>query len=366
MRIAIIATDIPDYSIEFAEMVAREQLVYLICPEDFVATNWLEKNNNLKIYKYSRRRHRDPRSIIWVITIARLIKRLNVDIVHVLSEGQVWLNLLPLILPRVPIITTVHDIALHPGDKDSGRIPRISINRFIRRSSAIIVHGDTLKAIAHKTFGISFDRIFALPHLPLLRYVKIATDHHFEKPKDGKFRILFFGRIYEYKGLRYLIDAAASIKEQIPNASFIIAGRGDDLAPYYARMRDRGWFDMRNHFVPDLEASRLFAEADLIVLPYTEASESGVLAMAIGFAIPVVATSVGEMAVTVKENDLGEIVPPADPVALADAIAKLSKNDHRRAQISAHCNMLTRDKWSRQCMTQKVFGIYKSVVHQSR
>lgn len=366
MRIAIIATDIPDYSIEFVEMVAREHSVFFMCPEDFIANEPIQENNNLKIYKYARTRHRDPRSILWVIRIGWLIKRSNVDIVHVLSEGQVWLNLLSLILPGVPILTTVHDIMLHPGDKDSGRVPRTFIDLFIHRSAAIIVHGDTLKALAEKTFGISSDRIFALPHLPLLRYSKIAADHQFRKPEDGKFRILFFGRIYDYKGLQFLIDAATSIKEQVPNASFIIAGRGDDLAPYYARMKDQRWFDMRNRFVPKLEASRLFAETDLIVLPYTEASESGVLAIAIGCAIPIVATNVGEMAVTVRENALGEIVPPADPAALAAAIVKLFKNDHMRAEISENCNVVTRERWSRQHLGERIFKIYESVVNQSR
>jgi glycosyltransferase involved in cell wall biosynthesis len=362
MRIAIIATDIPDYSIEFAEMVALRQPIYLFCPEDFVASDWIEENKNITVCRYVRRRHRDPRNLIWVFRLAYLIKRSKVDIVHVLSEKQVWLNLLGMMLPGVPLVTTVHDVTLHPGDQESGRVPRFFVDRFIRRSAAIIVHGDTLRDLAHKIFDIGLDQIFIIPHLPLLRYIKIATENCFQKPKDGKFRILFFGRIYSYKGLRFLIDAAPSIKEQIPNASFIVAGRGDDLTPYLARIQNRTWFDIRNRFVPPLEASRLFAEADLVVLPYTEASESGVLSIAVAFATPVVATNVGEMGVTVKQNGLGEIVPPADPDALAAAIIKLYKSHHMRSAVSKNCDKTIQGKWSRRILGEKVMGIYEGVM----
>ena len=99
-------------------------------------------------------------------------------------------------------------------------------------------------------------------------------------------------------------------------------------------------FDIRGRFIPNKEVALLFNEADLLVLPYIEASQSGVLMMATPFGLPVVATDVGEIAAVVRSLKLGLVVPPCDHRALADAIAEIAtqadlKQEFRRNAISA-------------------------------
>ena len=165
----------------------------------------------------------------FVQKLARDIRKSRPDIVHILTESNIWMNLLLLLVGTRPVLTTVHDVQFHPGDESSRRIPRTLINMLIQRSDAIIVHGDDMRNAAQDDLGVPSEKCFVFPHLPLDRPHRVASRYGYSKPHDGIFRVLFFGRMYKYKGLRYLIEAAPLVKEKIPNARFVIAGSGVDL-----------------------------------------------------------------------------------------------------------------------------------------
>ena len=67
--------------------------------------------------------------------------------------------------------------------------------------------------------------------------------------------------------------------------------------------------------------------ADAVVLPYLEATQSGVAQIALGFEKPVIATSVGGMAETIADGQTGLIVPPGDNAALSAAILRYFQED---------------------------------------
>jgi glycosyltransferase involved in cell wall biosynthesis len=81
--------------------------------------------------------------------------------------------------------------------------------------------------------------------------------------------------------------------------------------------------------------AQLFLDADAVALPYVEASQSGVLNVAAAFRKPVVVTDVGELRATVEPNGLGLVVPPRDPQALADALARLAAEPRLAAELGA-------------------------------
>jgi glycosyltransferase involved in cell wall biosynthesis len=140
-----------------------------------------------------------------------------------------------------------------------------------------------------------------------------------------------FGRIYAYKGLQTLVRAEAALGARVPGLEIVIAGRGDDPLQLRPLMGDPGRYDIRHGFVEDMEVARLFLSADAVVLPYDEASQSGVLHLAAAFGKPVIVTDVGELRATVDAVGMGLVVPPRAPDALADAIAALADSPDRRA-----------------------------------
>ncbi len=125
--------------------------------------------------------------------------------------------------------------------------------------------------------------------------------------------VLLFGRIFAYKGLEQLVRTEAVLGDRIPGLRITIAGRGDDPSSMRELMGDPARYDVRHRFIEDAEVAQLFLDADVVALPYTEASQSGVLNVAATFGKPIVATDVGELRRTVEGNGMGLVVPPGDP-----------------------------------------------------
>src|SRR5262249_369078 len=338
MRVALVGSASFDYCIEFAETISLSCDVLFLCDEKHLSMRQ-HVNYKFTIVPLRWPRHRDFRNLGFLCKVLTIIRRWRPDIVHFLGENNVWLNLALPLLKGTPIVTTVHDVEFHPGDTESQRIPRFLINSFIRQSDFIVVHGENLRATAQEKFPVDRANLRVFPHIPLSYYRRLTNHREMSNPKPEYYKILFFGRIFKYKGLQYLIDAAPSILEKVPHARFIVAGTGDEEMLAELKKLPPETFDIRCRFIPNEEVALLFNEADLLVLPYIEASQSGVLMMATPFGLPVVATDVGDMAAVVRDHNLGLVVPACDHRALADAIAEIAiradlKQEFRRNAIS--------------------------------
>lgn len=141
-------------------------------------------------------------------------------------------------------------------------------------------------------------------------------------PAEGAV-LLFFGFVRRYKGLDVLIEAMPRILARRP-VTLIVAGEFyEPVEPLRARIATLGIADrvrILDRYVPDEEVGDLVAAADLTVLPYRSATQSGVVQVAYAGGCPVVSTAVGGLPEVVFEGRTGHLVPPEDPEALAGAI----------------------------------------------
>ena len=110
-----------------------------------------------------------------------------------------------------------------------------------------------------------------------------------------------------------------SVWERIPDATLTIAGEGA-LEEHPALADPR--VEVRNHYIPDSAVPALFAAVTCCVLPYREASQSGVGSRAKSHGRAIVATAVGGLPELVGPES-GRIVPAGDPSALADAVVEV-------------------------------------------
>ena len=135
--------------------------------------------------------------------------------------------------------------------------------------------------------------------------------------------VLFFGNVRPYKGVRDLVDAFPKVQAST-SAVLVVAGTFfEPIAGYRGRIEELGLADsvrLFDEYVPNEEVAPLFALADLVVLPYRSASQSGVIPLAATFRKPVVATKVGALPDALAGSGL--LVPPEDPDALEAAIVQ--------------------------------------------
>lgn len=136
--------------------------------------------------------------------------------------------------------------------------------------------------------------------------------------------LLFFGYVRKYKGLDVLIKAMPALLREDPKIRLLIVGEFYDKPEIYTRLIDeldvQSYVHVINQYVPNEEVGRYYAAADLVVLPYRSATQSGILTIAYDYERPVLVTNVGGLAEYVDDGQTGFIVEPESPEALVAGI----------------------------------------------
>lgn len=138
--------------------------------------------------------------------------------------------------------------------------------------------------------------------------------------------LLFFGFVREYKGLKHLLAALPEVRARIPAVQLWVVGDFAGDKPAYLEMIERlaigDLVRLVDGYIPDQDIEQYFAAADLVVLPYESATQSGIVQIAYGFEKAVVVTGVGGLPDVVKDGQTGLVVEPRNPAAIAAAIVR--------------------------------------------
>ncbi|MBO5710164.1 MAG: glycosyltransferase [Rikenellaceae bacterium] len=148
----------------------------------------------------------------------------------------------------------------------------------------------------------------------------------------NKKTLLFFGLIREYKGLDILIDAFDKLSDG-EQYQLLIAGEPYGSFEPYAQKIQSCQFAQNIHcftnYIDDSEVPLYFSAADVCVLPYRSATQSGIASVAYHFEVPMITTDVGGLRETVADTGTGIVVEKADPQIVADGIKKFfTEYDH--------------------------------------
>jgi glycosyltransferase involved in cell wall biosynthesis len=361
MRIVLIAPYIEDYSLTFANAVASAADVLLIAPKRFFKDRPIPQGPRIQVLQADWPRQRSLRNVFFLMWLFEAIRRYRPDLVHCLSEKTIWLNLLAPFLRGLPIVTTVHDVQYHPGDVHIGSVPQWCTRLFIWQSDALIVHGHRLRQLAIEHLGVEESSIHVIPHVAMPFYRDLASRDGLRPGRGGAPMVLVFGRIRRYKGIDVLISAAQRIAMELPGVRFVIAGEPDrESKPLLAKAAS--FCEVRARYVPVAEAAQLFLDAKVLVLPYMEASQSGVLAVASTFGLPVVATDVGELGATVAESAIGLVVPASNPESLAGAILTLLRDEVLWTSLSENARTLAESECGSAAVGAKAAAVYDQVL----
>jgi glycosyltransferase involved in cell wall biosynthesis len=356
MKLALASFDFGEYCLRLAAALAAQNArVLLLLPAEQLPVG-MTVPSDVDFHAFHKPRLRQaPLQLLTITELVRRIKAFNPDVMHV-QQGHLWFNLALPFLMRYPLVITAHDAMPHPGDQGARNTPQMITDFGFRRADRLIVHGQAIKQLLIASHHIRSEIVHVIPH------VVLGNDHIGRETAEREGQILFFGRIWGYKGLEYLIRAEPLITSRVPGARIVIAGQGESFDRYRRLLKNPENFLILNEYISEERQSELFRQSSLVVLPYVEASQSGVIPVAYTFAKPVVATTVGALPEMVEDGRTGYLVPPRNPEALAVAIVRLLKDRQLRRRMGENGKGKIDSECSPEVVARQTLGVYRDAI----
>jgi D-inositol-3-phosphate glycosyltransferase len=276
---------------------------------------------------------------LWKLTVyyARLMRyaaRSKPRILHILWNNKIELFDRTLLMAYYKlcgkkIAFTAHNVNQARRDAKDSLLNRVTLKIQYRLCDHIFVHTNKMKDELCQDFGVPEKAVTVIRHpindaFPDTDLTPSQAKRQLGLQENEK-AVLFFGRIRPYKGIEHLLAAFQLLVANHSNYRLIIAGEPKKGSEEYRRQIEQtvkteftpGQIIMKIQFIPDEEMEVYLKAADVLVLPYKEIFQSGVLFLAYSFGLPVVATDVGSFREEIIEGKTGFICMPGDPSDLA-------------------------------------------------
>lgn len=177
-------------------------------------------------------------------------------------------------------------------------------------------------------------------------------------PRDSR-TLLFFGLIREYKGLDVLINAFGLLADK--RYHLVIAGEPYGPFDKYRQLIDecpsRDRIHLFPEYIPDAEVRKYFCAADVAVLPYRTATQSGISAIADNFELPMIVTDAGGLRQTIGERGTGIVCTECSPRCVASAVEEFFADSGLRERLVDNIRRENdRLSWSRFAADLKEFA----------
>jgi glycosyltransferase involved in cell wall biosynthesis len=242
-------------------------------------------------------------------TVIKMINNVNPDAI-LFYNAHVWNHMITLRLKnKYQTYHVIHDVIPHKGDKQE-KILYIYNWATGKIADHIVVHS--------KQFIEEFSNIFKCSE-EKVKYTELWRKYEDYSPLKHTGRCLFFGRINYYKGIDYLLETV----KKCPDIQFDVVGKVDhdeNLEKIVNQLKEFPNVNVDNNYVDGNKMRNYFKNADLVVLPYRTATQSGVVMDAYSFSRPVVAFNVGALNEQVKHGMSGYLVEESDIDKFANSL----------------------------------------------
>jgi glycosyltransferase involved in cell wall biosynthesis len=298
---------------------------------------------------------------VYYVRLIRFVAHSNSKILHILwnnkfeSFDRTFLMLYYKLCGK-KISLTAHNVNQAKRDSKDSLLNRLTLRTQYRLSDHIFVHTRRMKTELCQDFGVAEKAVTVIRHpindaFPDTDLTPIGAKKLLGLRNDER-TILFLGRLRPYKGIEHLLAAFQQILAGQLDYRLVVAGapnKGDEgyldeLRRLANRDLSQGKVLLRAEFIPDNEMEVYLKAADVLVLPYKDIFQSGVLFLAYSFGLPVVATDVGSFREEIIEGKTGFICKPDDPAHLAATLMKFFSSDlykdlhTRRGEIMEYAN----------------------------
>jgi glycosyltransferase involved in cell wall biosynthesis len=279
----------------------------------------------------------------------------SADLVHYqwLTVPELDAVLLP---PARPRVFTLH----YPLPR--GRAALAGQRALLRRMDAVVVHSREGAARVRDELGLRDDSVQTIHHGAFDYLTRLAEERPLPPElADSEGRvILFFGLLRPYKGIDVLLRAFASVEDAelwivgMPRMPLEPLRKLAGEAPGPVRFVPR--------FITDPEIPAYFRRADLVVLPYREIEQSGVLYTALAFAKPLVLSAVGGFTELAEDHGAARLVPPENPEALAGALTELIHDSDTRERLASAAGAAAAGPYSWDEVAARTVDLYTALL----
>jgi len=304
-------------------------------------SEWFDKTAALGLPLHAVTTYRDRKSALaaslflplraW--QLHRYLRANRIDVVLSVMRGPWTTPMLPALgAAGATFISMVHDAVPHEGEL--APFAARALRYELKRSANVVVLSAHAREQLMASAAMPRTRIHTAAHgvfTPLLAEGEGRPTDPW--PAERPFHVLFAGRIEPYKDVAMLAEAVRMARQSRP-MRLTIAGNGplDLPADLRAAFPD---LQIDNRWLSDEALEAHVNAADVVVLPYREASQSGLPAIAYPAGVPVIATPVGGLSEQVRHGETGLIADKTDAASLADAITRLAGDPALYARCAA-------------------------------
>lgn len=208
----------------------------------------------------------------------------------------------------VKVFYVAHDAVPHPGDY-AVLWQRVTQDLLISRADGVVALSSIVAERIAERIPVSRGKLSVIPLETAYptRSTRLAL-----QPDDGPVRLLFYGRLLPYKGLDLLVKSLEPLRNR-PGWQLTIAGSGPLEA--VVRRDFTGWpqVDLELGWISDERTAEIFSTHHLLLCPYSEASQSGVIAQALSWAMPSLVMPTGALPEQIAYGMAGLVAEARDP-----------------------------------------------------
>jgi glycosyltransferase involved in cell wall biosynthesis len=250
-------------------------------------------------------------------------------------------------------VLTAHDVL--PREPGPGQVA--ALIRAYRSAAAVVVHSEHGRARLVREAGVLRERIHVIPHGAFTHLLEVPDPAPLPAELAAVERpvVLLFGLMRPYKGIEVALEAWRGIDDA---ELWVVGMPRMDTAPLKAAAGPNVRFVER--FVEDREIAAFMQRADLVLLPYREIDQSGVLFTALAFGRPLVLSAVGGFP-EVADAGAARLVPPGDPVALRAAVRDLLDDPGARAALADGAAAAARERFGWDAIARAHLELYATL-----
>jgi glycosyltransferase involved in cell wall biosynthesis len=308
------------------------------------------------------------RTLSWLVP---LLWRRRPRVLHIQSLLAPRKDLVLFLVCRllgIRVVLTVHNVLPH----EVRSLERVFHFLYYRLADGLILHSQANRqCLLGYLPNLDPERLWVIPHgnytaFSDLELSRSAARQRLGLPAAGRIA-LFFGAIRPYKGLDLLLRTVVPVQRACAEAVFVVAGQvlTGEQAQYERQMAGLGAdperLVVRFAYLSTADAIAYVCAADLVVLPYREIYQSGVLFWAYSFGRPVLATRVGAFPESVEEGRTGWLVDREDVDGMQNALIRLLRQPEELAAAGERARQVARERYDWHDIARETAQVYAQV-----